>query len=200
MNNENNNLKKLAKIFSEMPGVGTKFAWKLAFHFLSLSKEQVLDIAQTILKAHSNTKRCSICQNYTETKICEICKNQDRNNEILCVVESPKDVMAFERTRAFSGKYHVLHGLINPSEGIGPKQLTMKELFLNVKANKQLKEVILATNPTIEGESTAIYIAKFLKNFKLKVSRLAYGISVGSEIQYTDSITILKAIENRSNM
>ncbi len=200
MNNGTNNLQKLAKIFSEMPGIGTKFAWKLAFHILSLSKEEILNMSQTILKAHSNTKKCSICQNYTEEEVCAICKSNDRNSEILCVVESPKDVIAFEKTNAFSGKYHVLHGLINPSEGVGPKQLSMKELFLNVKANRKIKEVILATSPTIEGDSTAVYIAKFLKPFGVKISRLAYGISVGSEIQYADSMTILKAIENRHDV
>lgn len=195
-----NNLKNLAKIFSSMPGIGVKSSWKLAFHILSLKKEEVLKIAKTIVAAKENTKMCKICSNYTEDLICEICKDEKRNKNLICVVESPKDIIAFEKTNAFSGRYHVLHGLISPMNGIGPKQLTIKNLFLKVKKNSEIKEIILATSPTMEGEATAMYIAKILKPLNVFISRLAYGISVGSEIQYADNVSILKAIENRNKI
>ncbi len=195
-----NNLEKLANFFSNMPGIGIKTAHKLAFHVLKLKEEEVVEFTKTILNVYKNTKKCSICQNYTEGEICSICSDEKRDKSIICVVETPKDVISFEKTNAFFGRYHVLHGLISPFNGIGPKQLSIKELVLNIKNNSEIKEIILATSPTVEGETTAMYIAKVLKPFKISVSRLAYGISVGSEIQYADSMTILKAIENRNKI
>ena len=200
MFNKNNSLNKLSKIFASMPGIGAKSAWKLAFYILKLDEKEVLEFTDTILKAYNNTKKCSICCNYSENSLCEICANEKRDKNIICVVESPKDVIAFEKTNGFCGIYHVLHGLISPIDGIGPKQLTIKNLFLNVKKNKEVREIILATSPTVEGESTAMYIAKILKPLNVVVSRLAYGISIGSEIQYADNMTILKSIENRNKI
>ncbi len=195
-----NNLKKLAKIFSDMPGVGVKSAWKMVFYILKLDKEKVLDIANTLVSVSKNTKKCKVCQNYTEQEICSICSDMKRNKEIICVVENPRDVISFEKTNSFFGTYHVLHGLISPIEGIGPKEIAIKELLVNIKRNKNIKEVILATSPTTEGETTAMYIAKLLKPLNVVVSRLAYGISIGSEIQYADNMTILKSIENRNKL
>ena len=197
---ETSNLEKLAKFFSLMPGIGIKMAYKLAFHILKLNENEVIEFTKTVLNAHKNTKKCLICQNYTENKICSICSDEKRDKSVICIVESPKDVISFERTNAFFGRYHVLHGLISPFNGIGPKQLSIKELVLNIKNNSEIKEVILATSPTDEGETTAMYVAKVLKPFNVTISRLAYGISVGSEIQYADSMTILKAIENRNKI
>lgn len=194
------NLKKLAKIFSDMPGIGVKSAWRMVFYILKLDKEKVLDIANTLVNVSKNTKKCRICQNYTEEEICSICSDIKRNKEIICVVENPRDVISFEKTNSFFGTYHVLHGLISPIEGIGPKEIAIKELLINVKKNKNVKEIILATSPTTEGEATAMYIAKLLKPFNVVVSRLAYGISIGSEIQYADNMTILKSIENRNKL
>lgn len=194
------NLKKLAKIFSDMPGIGVKSAWRIVFYILKLDKEKVLDIANTLVSVSKNIKKCKICQNYTEEEICSICSDIKRNKEIICVVENPRDVISFEKTNSFFGTYHVLHGLISPIEGIGPKEIAIKELLINIKKNKTIKEVILATSPTTEGEATAMYIAKLLKPFNVVVSRLAYGISIGSEIQYADNMTILKSIENRNKL
>ena len=195
-----NNLKKLAKIFSDMPGIGVKSAWKMVFYILKLDKEKVLEIANTLVSVSKNTKKCRICQNYTEEEICSICSDAKRNKEIICVVENPRDVISFEKTNSFFGTYHVLHGLISPIEGIGPREIAIKELIINIKKDKNIKEVILATSPTTEGEATAMYIAKLLKPLNIVVSRLAYGISIGSEIQYADNMTILKSIENRNKL
>jgi len=194
------NLERLAQIFADMPTIGKKSAWKLAFHILSLEKEKVFDIANTIIKARETTRRCKLCQNLTDEEICYICSDVKRDKSIICVVESPKDVLAFEKSSSFFGVYHVLHGLLSPMDGIGPKQITIKELINNIKNNKKIKEVILATSPTLEGEATAMYISKILKSYEITKTRLAYGISVGTELQYADNMTISKAIENRSNI
>ncbi len=193
-------LENLARSFASMPGVSTKFAWKLAFHILTLKKDEVLSISNNIIKAFENTKRCNICQNFTDEEVCSICSNESRDKSKVCVVQYPKDVFTLERCNAYFGRYHVLHGLLSPAEGVGPKQLTIKELIKNIKQNGCIKEVILATNPTVEGEATAMYVANILKPFNLNLTRIAYGISVGSEIQYADSVTILKAIENRNKI
>lgn len=195
-----NAIERLAEIFSSMPGIGKKSAWKIVYHILSLEEKDTLEIAKTLIYARKNIKKCEICKNYTENKVCKICSDEKRNKKIICVVESPKDIESFERINSFFGRYYVLHGLISPVKGIGPKKLGIKNLFLRIKNDIDVKEVILATNPTVEGETTAMYIAKILKPLKISISRLAYGISVGSEIQYTDNMTILKAIENRNKL
>lgn len=190
-------LKRLAEQFASLPGIGRKTAWRLAFFVLNLTEEQAQEFATAIVDVHHSIHRCSICQNFTDKEICDVCDDLSRDNSILCVVESPKDVVVFERSRGFNGLYHVLHGLISPMDGIGPDELTIKELLDRIKQG-DIKEVIMATNPTVEGEATAMYISKLLKPLEVVVSRLAYGVPVGGELEYADEMTISKAIENRN--
>lgn len=190
-------LKRLAEQFATLPGIGRKTAWRLAFFVLTLSEEQAEEFANAVLDAHRSIHRCSVCQNFTEKEICDICGDSQRDASVLCVVESPKDVVVFERSRGFNGLYHVLHGLISPMDGIGPDQLTVKELLQRIRQG-EIKEVIMATNPTVEGEATAMYLSKILKPLDIEVSRLAYGVPVGGELEYVDEMTISKAIENRN--
>lgn len=200
MVNGASSLENLAKSFASMPGVSMKFAWKLAFYVLTLKRDEVLSISNNIIEAFDKTKRCSVCQNFTDKEVCNICSNKNRDKSKICVVQYPKDVFNLERCNAYFGRYHVLHGLLSPAEGIGPNKITIKELVQNIKQSDCIKEVILATNPTVEGEATAMYIANILKSFNLSLTRIAYGISVGSEIQHADSMTVLKAIENRNKI
>lgn len=190
-------LKRLAEKFASLPGIGRKSAWRLAFHILTLEKDEVADFAKVLVDAHTKIKRCSVCQNLTDVNVCEICSNKNRDASLICVVESSKDVIAFEQSRSFKGLYHVLHGLISPMDGVGPNDLTIKQLLSRVNSSV-VKEVIMATNPTIEGDATAMYISKLLKPLGVTVSRLAYGVPVGSELQYADEMTISKALENRN--
>ena len=190
-------LKRLAEQFAALPGIGRKTACRLAFFVLTLNEKQAEDFANAIIDAHRSIHRCQICQNFTEKEVCDICDDADRDRSLLCVVESPKDVVVFERSRGFHGLYHVLHGLISPMDGIGPDQLTVKELLHRMQEG-EIKEVIMATNPTVEGEATAMYLSKLLKPLNVNVSRLAYGIPVGGELEYADEMTISKAIENRN--
>ncbi len=190
-------LKRLAEQFAALPGIGRKTAWRLAFFVLTLNEKQAEDFANAIIDAHRSIHRCQICQNFTEKEVCDICDDAARDRSLLCVVESPKDVVVFERSRGFHGLYHVLHGLISPMDGIGPDQLTVKELLHRTQEG-EIKEVIMATNPTVEGEATAMYLSKLLKPLNVNVSRLAYGIPVGGELEYADEMTISKAIENRN--
>ena len=192
-------LKKLAEQFASLPGIGRKSAWRLAFHVLTLDKQQVQNFANILLAAHENIRRCGVCQNLTDKSVCDICSNSSRNGDIICVVEGSRDIIVFEKSRSFNGLYHVLHGLISPLDGIGPDKLTIKELLKRVD-DGGVSEVILATSPTIEGEATAMYISKLLKPLNVVTSRLAYGIPVGGELQYADEMTISKAIENRSKL
>lgn len=197
MANEALPLKRLAEQFATLPGIGRKTASRLAFFILTLTEEQANEFANAIIDAHHSIHRCQVCQNFTEKETCDICDDTSRNHSILCVVESPKDVMVFERSHGFNGVYHVLHGLISPMDGIGPDQLTVKELLERVRKGT-VNEVIMATNPTVEGEATAMYLSKLLKPLDVTVSRLAYGIPVGGELEYADEMTISKAIENRN--
>lgn len=190
-------LKRLAEQFAALPGIGRKTAWRLAFFVLTLNEKQAEDFANAIIDAHRSIHRCQVCQNFTEKEVCDICDDAARDRSLLCVVESPKDVVVFERSRGFHGLYHVLHGLISPMDGIGPDQLTVKELLHRMQEG-EIKEVIMATNPTVEGEATAMYLSKLLKPLNVNVSRLAYGIPVGGELEYADEMTISKAIENRN--
>lgn len=192
-------LKKLAEQFASLPGIGRKSAWKLAFYILTLDKNRVKNFADTLLAARQNICRCEICQNLTDKNVCEICSNSARDCDIICVVEQPRDIILFEKSRSFNGLYHVLHGLISPLDGIGPDKLAIKELIKRVGGGA-ISEVILATSPTVEGEATAMYISKLLKPFNITTSRLAYGVPVGGELQYADEMTISKAIENRSRL
>lgn len=192
-------LKKLAEQFAALPGIGMKTAWRLAFHVLNLSKGEAQEFADSILEAHSKIKNCRVCQNYTENDVCDICEGLNRDQSMICVVEVPRDIIAFERSKGYNGVYHVLHGLISPIDGVGPEQLSIKQLLERINQN-EIKEVIMATNPTIEGEATAMYLSKLLKPLDIRVTRLAYGIPVGGELEYADDMTLSKALENRNEI
>lgn len=187
---------KLVDVFRKMPGVGSKSAVRMAYHILSLSDEETKEIISAISDAKQKIHYCSICQNITETDPCEICSNPKRDRTLLCVMDKPKDVIALEKTREYFGLYHVLHGSISPMDGVGPDDLKIKELLSRV-AEGEFKEIIMANNPSIEGEATAMYISKLLKPFGVKVSRIAYGVPVGGDLEYADQITLAKAIEGR---
>ena len=189
----------LAEKFAALPGIGMKSAQRLAYHVMSMDEEAVKDFAQALLDAKHNVRCCSCCQNLTERELCPICSDEERDHSVICVVESPKDVSAFERTREFSGVYHVLHGLLSPMDGITPDKLRVKELLSRI-AHGGVEEVIMATNPTVEGDATAMYIAGLLKPMGIKVSRLAFGLPVGGILEYADEVTLFKALENRNDM
>lgn len=192
-------LTKLIEQFESLPGIGRKSAQRLAYHVLAMPDEKAKAFADAIITAHQKIKRCSICQNFTDSDICPVCSDTARDRGTICVVEDPQDVMAIERTREYKGLYHVLHGLISPMDGIGPDQICIKELLSRIQTEK-VTEVIMATNPTVEGEATAMYIARLLKPLNIKVTRLAYGIPVGSNLEYADEVTLYRAIEGRSEI
>lgn len=187
---------KLIEVFQKMPGVGHKSAVRMAYYVLSLSDEEVKDVVNTISAAKEKMHYCSVCQNLTESDPCEICTNPKRDKSVLCVMEQPKDVIALEKTREYYGQYHVLHGAISPMDGIGPEELRIKELLARI-ADGEIKEVIMANSPSIEGEATAMYISRLLKPFGVKVTRIAYGLPVGGDLEYADQVTLVKAIEGR---
>lgn len=189
----------LAEKFASLPGIGMKSAQRLAYHVMSMDLQSVEDFAQALIDAKKNVKCCSVCQNLTEKDVCPICSDPDRKQNVICVVESPKDVTAFERTKEYGGVYHVLHGLISPMDGITPDKLRIKELLARI-SNGGVDEVIMATNPTVEGDATALYIAGLLKPLGIKVSRLAFGLPVGGMLEYADEVTLFKALENRNDM
>ncbi len=186
---------KLIEEFSKLPGVGRKTAQRLAFHVLDMKNEEVIEFAKAVVNAKKYTKYCSVCGNLTDNDPCSVCTDVSRDKSVICVVEDSRDIMAMERTREFKGLYHVLHGSISPMEGIGPEDINIKELMKRLDNN--VKEVILATNPTIEGEATAIYISRLVKPMGIKVTRIAHGIPIGGDIEYTDEVTLLKALEGR---
>ena len=192
-------LEKLIEQFQRIPSIGRKTAQRMAFHVLDLSDEQAKEFADAIIDAHTRIHRCSVCHNLTENDLCPICESSNRDHKTVCVVEEPRDVLAMERTREFSGVYHVLHGVISPMNGIGPEQLTIQSLVERA-AYGQVTEVIMATNPTIEGDTTAMYISKLLKPFGVTVTRLAYGIPVGADIEYADDVTLMRALSGRSEL
>ena len=187
---------KLIDVFRKMPGVGNKSAVRMAYYILSLPKEEVDDMVATICAAKEKIGYCSLCQNTTEQEVCEICSSPKRDKSVICVVEQPKDVVALEKTREYYGTYHVLHGCISPMDSIGPDDIKIKELLARV-ADEEVKEVIMAISPSIEGEATTMYISKLLKPFEIKVTRIAYGIPVGGDLEYADQVTLAKAIEGR---
>ncbi len=192
-------LTKLIEQFARFPGVGKKSAQRLAFYILDLPDEKVKELAKVILEAKSSIHRCKICGNLTDSESCTVCGNKDRDFGTICVVEDPRDIIAFERTKEYNGVYHVLHGLLSPLDGIGPDKLTVKELLTRISTGT-VNEVIMATNPTVEGEATAIYISNLLKPLGVKVTRLAYGIPVGGNLEYADEITLLRALDGRSEL
>ncbi len=190
-------LEKLIEEFRKMPSVGVKSAERLAYYILGLDDEGTKSLTEAINNAHNNIHTCNICCNLTEGEKCTICSNPKRDNSIICVVENPRDVTAFERTHEYKGTYHVLHGVISPMNSIGPDNIRIKEL-LSRMADDSVNEVIMATNPTAEGEATAMYIARLLKPMGIKVSRLAYGIPVGSDLEYADEVTLSRALQGRN--
>ena len=191
-------IEKLIEEFSKLPGIGSKTAQRLTLHVLNLPKEEVEEFANALVKARGTIKYCSICGNYTDKDPCAICSNPNRDRETVCVVEQPKDIMVVERVREFNGVYHVLHGAISPMAGIGPQDIKLRELVSRM--NGEIKEVIVATNPNIEGEATAMYISKILKPLGVKVTRIAHGIPVGGDLEYADEVTLSKALEGRKEI
>ena len=189
-------LQRLIEQFERLPGIGHKSAQRLAFHVLNMKKEDAEAFSRIILEAHEKIKKCSCCCNLAEEELCPICKSSKRDQSVVCVVEDPRDVMAFERTHEFEGTYHVLHGVISPMNGIGPEDITIKELLSRMGDGK-IQEVIMATNPTVEGEATAMYISRLLKPMGVSVSRLAYGVPVGADLEYADEVTLTRALEGR---
>lgn len=188
----------LSEQFAKLPGIGRKSAERLAYHVMQMSEGEVKDFANALLDAHRTVHRCKVCQNLTENELCPICSDLRRDSSTICVVESPKDIAAFERTREYKGVYHVLHGLISPLDNVTPDKLKIKELLTRLDGS--VGEVIMATNPTVEGEATAMYISKLIKPLGVKVTRLAFGLPVGGILEYADEVTLYKALENRSEI
>ena len=189
-------IEKLIESFERLPSIGHKTAARLAFHILNSSEEETKEFVDSIINAKKNLKYCSKCFNITETDPCSICGNATRDQDVICVVEDVKDVVAMEKTHEFKGVYHVLHGSISPMNGIGPDDIKIKELLARLM-DGNVKEVILATNPRVEGEATAMYISKLVKPLGIKVTRIAHGIPVGGDLEYTDEVTLSKALEGR---
>lgn len=190
---------RLIEEFQKMPGIGNKTAQRLAFYVLGLSKERAGNLVSAIQEAKDKVRYCNVCCNLTDAETCEICSDFYRDRSLICVVESPADVVAFEKTKEFKGMYHVLHGAISPMDGIKPEDLKIKELIARV-ALGEVKEVILATDTDVEGEATGMYIGRLLEPFGIKVTRLAKGIPIGGDIEYADEITLTKALENRVDL
>lgn len=191
-------LSRLIEQFARLPGVGRKSSQRLALYVLNLPEGEAEAFAQAILDARSQIHHCSVCCNLTDAEICPICAKDNRDHSTICVVEDPRDVIAIERTNEFNGLYHVLHGVISPMNGIGPEQLRIKELLARV--SDEVSEVIMATNPTVEGEATALYLSRLLKPMGVRCSRLAFGIPVGADLEYADDVTLGRAIGGRSEM
>lgn len=192
-------IEKLIESFEKLPSIGHKTAVRLAFHMLDLNEEDTNEFINSIVKAKTNLKYCSTCYNISDTDPCPICSSPKRDGSIICIVEDVRDIMAMERTHEFKGVYHVLHGTISPMNGIGPEDIKIKEL-LNRIGNGEIKEIIIATNPRVEGEATAIYLSKIIKPLGIKVTRIAHGIPVGGDLEYTDEITLSKALEGRREL
>ena len=189
-------IEKLIESFEKLPSIGHKTAARLAFYILNSSKEETEEFVSSIINAKKNLKYCSCCFNISDTDPCTICGNPKRDKDVICVVEDVRDIIAMEKTHEFKGVYHVLHGSISPMNGIGPDDIKIKELIARLMDEK-VKEVILATNPRVEGEATAMYISKLIKPLGIKVTRIAHGIPVGGDLEYTDEITLTKALEGR---
>lgn len=192
-------LQKLIEQFERLPGIGSKTAQRLAYFVLNMPKEQANEFSKAIIDAHEKIRYCEVCCNFSEGDLCPVCKSPSRDKSVICVVETPRDAFALENTHEFDGVYHVLHGAISPLNGIGPDQLYIKQL-LNRLSDDTVKEVIMATNPTVEGEATAMYISRLLKPLGIKVTRLAYGIPVGGDLEYADEVTLARALEGRNEL
>ena len=192
-------LENLVEQFERMPGIGHKTAQRLAYYVLNLSKTQAEELANAVLEAHTKIHYCSRCCNLTDRELCPVCANDSRDHGVICVVETPRDATAVENTHEFKGVYHVLHGSISPLNGVGPDDLTIKQLIARL-GEDEVTEVIMATNPTVEGDATALYISKLLKPMGVKVTRLAYGIPVGGDLEYADEYTLARALEGRNEI
>lgn len=190
---------RLIEELEKLPGIGHKTAQRLAFHILDLPAEKSEALANAIREAKLKTRYCSVCSNITETDPCSICSSAKRDHGIICVVEDPKDVIAMERVREFNGVYHVLHGVISPMEGIGPEDIRIKELLQRI-CDGNIREVIIATDPDVEGEATAMYISRLLKPIGIRITRIAHGIPVGGDLEYADEVTLAKALEGRREL
>ena len=192
-------VERLIEEFARLPGIGQKSAQRLAFHVLDMPKEDAERFASAIREAKEKTFTCKRCQNLTDSEECPICADKSRDQKTICVVADPRDVIAFERTKEYRGLYHVLHGLLDPLAGVGAEQLTVKELLARLK-DDTVKEVIMAMNPTVEGEATAMYLAKLIKPLGIKTTRLAYGLPVGASLEYTDETTLYRALSGRGEL
>lgn len=189
----------LAEQFARLPGIGMKSATRLAYHVMGMSGDDVREFCTAIMNAHENVHMCRDCMNFTENDICSVCEDASRDHGIICVVESPKDITAFERTREYNGVYHVLHGLISPMDRITPDMLKIRELIDRVGKGK-VSEIIMALNPTVEGDATSMYLSGLIKPLGVKVTRIAFGLPVGGTLEYADEVTLYRALENRSEM
>lgn len=187
-----------AEQFAKLPGIGMKTAQRLAYFMLNRPAEEVEEFAEEIVKARHSVHFCQICQNFTDREVCAVCDDDRRDPTVICVVEAPKDVSALERAGGFSGVYHVLHGLLSPMDGIGPQELRITELMTRLSGD--VSEVIMATNPTVEGEATASYLSRLIKPMGIKVTRLAYGLPAGAALEYADDVTLQRALENRNEL
>ena len=192
-------LNKLINELSKLPGIGGKTAQRLAFHILSMDDKSAAELAGSITDAKKSMTYCSVCGNLTDTDPCVICSDESRDRSIICVVESPKDVVAMEKIREYRGYYHVLHGAISPMDGVGPDDINLKSLIVRLQ-NEEVKELVIATNPNIEGEATAMYIARLIKPSGIRVTRIAHGIPVGGDLEYADEVPLLKAMEGRREL
>lgn len=192
-------LERLVEQFEKMPGIGNKTAQRLAYYVLNLSKTEAEELTSAVIDAHTKIHYCSRCCNLTDKELCPVCASAVRDNSIICVVETPRDAAAIENTHEFKGVYHILHGAISPLNDIGPDNLTIKQLLARF-VDSDISEVIMATNPTVEGDATALYISKLLKPMNVKVTRLAYGIPVGGDLEYADEYTLAKALEGRNEI
>ena len=192
-------LERLTEQFARLPGIGMKSAQRLAFYVLSLPKDEAQSFAQAILDAKDSVRLCPVCQNLTDQELCAICADPERDHGLICVVAEPKDVIAMERAREYHGVYHVLHGVISPSAGVKPENLRIPELMARL-GDGTVNEVIIATNPTVEGEATAMYISRLLQPFGIKITRLAYGIPVGGHLEFVDEVTLTRALEGRREL
>lgn len=192
-------LNELINQFSRLPGIGKKTAQRLAYSIIEQPPERAKQFAEALINAREKIHLCKVCQTLTDKDICDFCSDEKRDRTTVCVVEDPRDVMAFERTREYKGVYHVLHGVISPLDGVGPEQLKLKELMARLSSG-EVKEIIMATNPTVEGEATASYISRLVKPMGIKVTRLAYGIPVGGDLEYADEYTLARALEGRNEI
>ena len=193
-------LDKLVEQFEKMPGIGYKTAQRLAYYLLNLSKTEADTFSKAITDAHEKIHYCRVCCNLTDRELCPVCQSEKRDRTTICVVETPRDAMAMENTDEYKGLYHVLHGAISPLNNVGPDDLTVKELIARFSGDSEINEIIMATNPTVEGDATAMYLSRLLKPMGVKITRLAYGIPVGGDLEYADQVTLARALEGRNKL